>query len=105
MQPKYEPFDNWDEFLILAGELKPNDLFILISSRKGHVSYNPQLEKLPGYLTRYFEKNSFILVYPKQLAHTLEDLAYTEGNLIETFSGNMNVFRKISRLFKSGSSK
>lgn len=103
---KYEAFDNWDDFLIFSRELKPNDLFIIISSRKGHVSFNLQLEKLPGYLTRYFEKNSFIIVYPKQLEHTAqEDLEYVDGNLIETISENMNVFKKISRLFKNSNKK
>jgi Kef-type K+ transport system membrane component KefB/nucleotide-binding universal stress UspA family protein len=64
----YEPFDDWQEFLIFSREVKEDDLFIIISSRKGHLSYNPETEKLPYYLTKYFLKNSYIILYPEQLA-------------------------------------
>jgi hypothetical protein len=63
----YEPFDNWQEFLIFSREVKPDDLFIIISSRRGHLSYHPESEKLPYYLTKYFTRNSYIILYPEQL--------------------------------------
>ena len=62
----YTPFSNWEDFLILSRELKQNDLFLIISSRKGRLSFNEQLNKLPYYLTRYFTNNSFIILYPQQ---------------------------------------
>ncbi|RIV27566.1 cation:proton antiporter [Fibrisoma montanum] len=63
----FRKFQNWSDFLILGREIKPNDLFMIISSRKGHPSYSGHLDKLPYYLTTYFESNSFIILYPKQL--------------------------------------
>ncbi|CCH56296.1 putative Na(+)/H(+) antiporter 3 AltName: Full=MjNapA [Fibrisoma limi BUZ 3] len=63
----FKKFQNWSDFLILGREIKPNDLFMIISSRKGHPSYSGHLDKLPYYLTSYFESNSFIILYPKQL--------------------------------------
>jgi len=63
----FEPFDNWEEFLIFSREVKQDDLFIIISSRKGHLSFNPETEKLPYYLTKYFAQNSYIILYPEQL--------------------------------------
>jgi len=63
----FEEFSNWDEFLIFTSEVKQDDLFIIVSSRKGYLSYNPFLEKLPVYLTKYFRNNSYILLYPPQL--------------------------------------
>jgi Kef-type K+ transport system membrane component KefB len=62
----FQPFDDWSEFLIFSRELKPDDLFIIVSSRKGYLSYHPELEKLPKYLNKYFDKNSFIILYPEQ---------------------------------------
>ncbi|KAA5543969.1 cation:proton antiporter [Adhaeribacter rhizoryzae] len=63
----FEPFDNWQEFLIFSREVKPDDLFIIVSSRRGHLSYHPETEKLPYYLTKYFKQNSYIILYPEQL--------------------------------------
>ena len=63
----YTTFSNWEDFLILSRELKLNDFFVIVSSRKEYPSYTAQLEKLPYYLSKYFVNNSFIIVYPKQL--------------------------------------
>lgn len=100
---KYQEFNVWDDFLIFSREIKSNDLFIIISSRKGHVSYDPYLDKIPSHLTRYFEKNSFIILFPKQIEHgyRLDDLQYVDNTLIESLSDNMNVFKKLSRLIKN----
>jgi Kef-type K+ transport system membrane component KefB len=63
----FEPFDDWAEFLIFTREVKQDDLFIIVSSRKGHLSYLPETEKLPHYLPKYFAQNSYLIVYPEQL--------------------------------------
>jgi hypothetical protein len=64
---KFKEFTEWDDFLILSREVDSDDLFIIVSSRKGNLSYNPHLEKLSYYLCKYFNKNSFIILYPGQL--------------------------------------
>jgi hypothetical protein len=63
----FHVFDHWEDFLIFSREIKSNDLLMIISSRKGHVSYHANLEKLPYYLSNYFKENSFIMLYPQQL--------------------------------------
>jgi len=84
----YNKFSNWDDFLIFTRELKQNDLFVIISSRKGHASYSPHLNKLPYYLSNYFYGNSFIMLYPNQLDLGLKmnDVQYVDGQLIDTLS-------------------
>ena len=63
-------FDNWDDFLIFSREVKEDDLFIIVSSRKGYLSYIPAIEKLPKYLVKYFVQNSYIILYPEQIEPT-----------------------------------
>src|SRR5690606_14096339 len=70
IKQEFRPFVNWEDFLILSREIKANDLFVIIASRKGHVSYNPQLDKMPNYLSTYFNNNSFLMLYPKQLDYS-----------------------------------
>lgn len=62
----FTPFEDWEEFLIFSREVKQDELFIIISSRKGYLSYHPAIEKLPRYLTKYFSRNSYIILYPEQ---------------------------------------
>lgn len=93
----YHVFDHWEDFLIFTREVKRNDLFLIISSRKGHASYHATLEKLPYYLSNYFSENSLILLYPKQIDHgiRMDDIQHFDGALAET-TGNLlrKVFKK-----------
>ncbi len=100
---RYNEFTNWDDFLIFSKEVKPNDLFIIISSRKGHVSYQSQLDKLPYHLAKYFEENSFIILYPKQLELGLkmENLSYPDSTLMNTVTENINVIGNLKNVFKN----
>lgn len=59
-------FDEWEDFLILSREVKKDDLMIIISARKGTVSYNRHLDNIPKQLSKYFEKTSFVFIYPEQ---------------------------------------
>jgi len=106
VQAEFKEFSIWEDFLIFGRELKPNDLFFIVTSRKGNTSYNEVLDKLPYYLLNYFTDYSFILLYPKQLGHEIngEPLKGTDQGFIETISerisakkaGSMfrNIFRK-----------
>lgn len=91
-------FTNWKDFATLAVELRPNDLFVVVASRKGHVSYTPQLDKLSYYLTNYFTETSFLLIYPKQLEYgvKMEDIEHADGTLIETITDNVSRVGKVA---------
>ena len=65
---EYKVFKDWDDFFVLSRELKNDDNLIVVMSRKNHLSYHSKMAKMPTYLNRYFQKNSFILVYPVQKA-------------------------------------
>lgn len=111
VKTEFHEFDNWEDFLALRGELKPDDLFVIISSRKGHVSYNSHLDKLPYYMTNYFKNNSFIIVYPQQMEHgiVMNDVQRVDGDLIETIADKVGAVNKatnyIKQLFQSDKSK
>lgn len=96
------PFSNWEDFLIFTREVKKNDLMVIVSSRKGHVSYHPALERLPYYLTNYFTSNSYIMLYPQQLERgiTPHDMRYVDPSLAETVSEKVGSVGRIKGLFK-----
>lgn len=66
IKPKFVLFDDWDDFLILSRELSVNDLLVVVVARKQSISYSPLFEKLPHQLTKFFQRNSFIVLYPEQ---------------------------------------
>ncbi|WP_181276713.1 cation:proton antiporter [Arcticibacter pallidicorallinus] len=99
LQKTFNAFENWEDFLILSRELKQNDLFLIISSRKGHISYSRELDKLPYYLHQYFNNFSLLIIFPKQLESgiNMKDIEQTDGNLIEVIAD------KIGTVSRAGS--
>lgn len=59
-------FIDWEDFLIISRELKSDDLVILISTRRGAISYDKILENIPSKLDKYFPDNNKIVIYPQQ---------------------------------------
>lgn len=98
----FHSFGNWDDFLILSRELKQNDLFLIISSRKGHISYIKQMDKLPYYLHQYFSNYSLIMLFPKQLENGInrDDIDHTDGNLIEVIADRIGTVGKAGSYLK-----
>jgi len=102
----YSAFSHWEDFLIMSRELKQNDFFVIVSSRKGHISYNENLEKVPYYLTKYFTNNSYIIIYPKQLEsdQVLNEKDHSDNFILEAIADKVQVVNKagsyISRMFK-----
>jgi Kef-type K+ transport system membrane component KefB len=76
---QYNLFDDWEDFLVLSRVINANDLIVLISTRKGYVSYFHELDNLPNKLEKHFESNSKIIVYPQQIIpeHHDSDFDYT----------------------------
>lgn len=71
----YTEFAQWDDFLIVFRDVKPDDNMWVMLSRKEGLSYQTGMSRIPGYLNRYFQSNSFVLAYPVQ-ASTDEGTRY-----------------------------
>ncbi|MCC6317598.1 MAG: cation:proton antiporter [Gemmatimonadaceae bacterium] len=74
------PFEDWEDFLILARDVRPSDLLVLVSARKGSTSYLGVLDNLPAKLEKYFASNNRVVIYPHQPIgrHGIED--YSDFN-------------------------
>jgi hypothetical protein len=102
LQVAFSNFQNWDDFLVFTGYLETDDLFVIVSSRKGHVSHQPQLEKLPYYLSNYLGSNSFLLLYPEQVEHGLkrENVEYVDSTLAGTIVEGVSSVGKVGDYLK-----
>lgn len=59
-------FDDWNDFLVLAKELKKDEGVVIIMSRLREASYHETMKRIPDYLNKYFTKSNFMLIYPIQ---------------------------------------
>ncbi|KAF1079863.1 MAG: Na+/H+ antiporter [Candidatus Rifleibacterium amylolyticum] len=109
IEAEFIEFSEWDDFLILSRDFKPDDSLMIILSRKGHLSYNANMARIPQYLNKYFTRNNFILVYPMQLGISfntefdlgnpsfLEPIMENFERLDELGKTIVKLFRKIDR--------
>ena len=65
-EASYIEFNDWDDFLIVFRDIKPDDTMWIILSRKEGLSYAPAMARIPKYHNKYFQANSFVLAYPVQ---------------------------------------
>jgi Kef-type K+ transport system membrane component KefB len=63
---EFVEFSDWNDFLILSRDVKPDDNLVLVLSRKDRPSFNSNMTKIPSYLNKYFKATNFILIYPVQ---------------------------------------
>lgn len=99
-------FEGWDDFLILSRNINKDDLFILISARRGTISYSLSLDNIPKALSKHFEEYSFLIIYPEQFNEDPENRnLQLDGMLtspIEEDIQRINKFGKsIRKLFKN----
>jgi Kef-type K+ transport system membrane component KefB len=55
-----------EDMLMLAREVSSNDIVVVVSARKGTLTHQPYMAGMPARLSRYFQDNNVILIYPEQ---------------------------------------
>ena len=73
----FSRLDDWGELLILTGQVNYDHLLVVISARRGSISYDSSFEKLPAQLGKYFSNNSLIVLYPDQLGEPQDAVSFS----------------------------
>jgi len=66
LRASYREMENWEDVLMIAKQMGPDDMIVLINARPSTPSYNPLFEQIPTTLERFFSNHSYIVVYPEQ---------------------------------------
>ena len=98
IEAEFKIFEDWDDFLIISRDVKSDDNLLIILSKINQVSYHPNMINLPSYLNRYFQNNSFIIVYPVQ--HVADETDPNNPSLVEPFERLDEIGKNIIRLFR-----
>lgn len=98
-------FSDWEDFLILAKDLKENDALVVVMSRKNGVSFDNRMEKLPKYLNKYFTQNNYVLIYPMQFDFDEKNFnSYGNSSLLKPLMSGVDSLegftQLVSQLFK-----
>lgn len=70
--------EDWNDLLVLTGQVSYDHLLVIISARPGTISYDNSFEKLPRQLGKYFSNNSLIVLYPNQSGEPLDSSFFSK---------------------------
>ena len=85
----------------LEGEVLPDDFIIIITARHRTLSYNHHLDTIPRQLSRNFQQNSFIIIYPEQKVEEAENMSsHLEGLDASPIKENIDRISDISKKLK-----
>lgn len=73
----FSRLDDWGDLLILTGQVNYDHLLVMISARRGSISYDSSFEKLPAQLSKYFSNNSLIVLYPDQVGEPQDAVSFS----------------------------
>ncbi|MCM1336358.1 MAG: cation:proton antiporter [Candidatus Amulumruptor caecigallinarius] len=62
----YKPLDYDDDFVMLAGRIHEDDLFVVVSARRSSVSFSAMMDELPEFLQHNFAAHNLMILYPEQ---------------------------------------
>ena len=66
LRASYREMEDWEDVLMIAKQMAPDDMIVMINARPSTPSYNPLFEQVPDMLGRFFTDHSYMLVYPEQ---------------------------------------
>ncbi len=92
---EFSRLDEWEDLLLLTGQVNYDHLLVVISARRGSISYDSSFEKLPSQLGRYFTNNSLIVLYPDQLGDPQDALSFSNPQ----GSNESQHYEKVGRWF------
>lgn len=100
VESQFVAFENWEDFLILSREIRRDDNLIVILSRKDRLSFENAMPKIPGYLDRYFQYNSYMLIYPMQTGVDTYSSDILNTSVLDPLEKLDDIGKTIARLFK-----
>lgn len=93
----YEILDSWREFPALRHELNPDHLLVVVTARRGSISYQTSFNRLPYQLQNDFSNTSLMLIYPDQQEQNNEIHVFTDPHRLDTTSGTTRLGRWLSK--------
>lgn len=65
----YIAMEQWNNFDVMKSKMYGSHLVVVISARRGSISYDTSFERLPSQLARNFSDNNLVVLYPEQYAN------------------------------------
>lgn len=98
VRSEYTPMGHWNELPRLAAGIAADHLLVVVTARKGTISYKNALERLPDELQQFFSGKNLMIIFPDQFGDTKDDrMSFTEAQHHEEKSIYETILRWIHK--------
>ena len=97
MRVSYMKMAHWAEMPNLAASISPDNLFVVVTARKGTVSYKNALEFLPDEITRHFSGTNIMIIFPDQHGDAMDEMTFAQPQHTEDQSAYETIGKWIKR--------
>ena len=99
VRAEYTQMEHWNELPQLASTIQEDQMFVVVTARKGTISYKNALDRLPDELQHYFSGKNLMIIFPDQYGDQKEDrMSFTEAQHHEETSLYTIILKKIEKL-------
>ena len=78
MRAEYLAMEHWNEMPRLAASIQEDHLFVVVTARKGTVSYKNAQERLPEEITKYFTGKNIMIIFPDQFGDDKTTMTFAQ---------------------------
>ena len=78
VRAEYTFMAHWIDIAKLGDGVADDHMFVVITARKGTISYKSALDRLPEELTKYFSGKSLMIIFPDQYGEPVGAMTFAE---------------------------
>lgn len=97
MRVSYTKMAHWAEMPNLAASISPDNLFVVVTARKGTVSYKNALEFLLDEITRHFSGTNIMIIFPDQHGDAMDEMTFAQPQHTEDQSAYETIGKWIKK--------
>ena len=78
VRAEYEELEHWNELPELAKRVREDHLFVIVTARKGTISYKSAMERLPDEVNKCFKGKTLMIIFPDQYGNRMDDMTFAQ---------------------------
>lgn len=78
VRAEYEEMVHWKELPTLGAQVREDHLFVIVTARKGTISYKTAMERLPEELNKFIKGKTIMIIFPDQYGNEMDDMTFAQ---------------------------
>lgn len=97
---EFRDVEDWSDFVLIANKILDDDLLIMIGARRASISFDSEMDNMPGFLARHFAHNNLIVIFPEQFGEAPHLTSFVDPLASDINSSPSEILLRVRRWYK-----